>query len=76
MQNWHGQAKLAMAMAVAVIKPENAYRGRPPRKSTFFYEKHCFKFILITFDPSRPQKWIRLEILHKKIVSGSPEVKI
>ena len=58
---------MAMATAMAVIRPEHAYRGRPPRKSTF-YEKQCFSLILVISGPSRPQKWIRLEILRWKMV--------
>ena len=60
---------------VAVIRPEHAYRGRPPRKSTFYW-KLCFRVILVISGPSRPQKWIRLEILRWKMVSGGLEVKI
>ena len=56
--------------AAAVMRPEHAGRGRPPRKSTFS------KPFLVFFEPSRPQKWIRLEILHQKMVSGGPEVEI
>ena len=32
-------------------------------KNQLFIEKHCFTYILIISGPSRPQKWIRLEIL-------------
>ena len=66
---------MAMAMAAAaaaVIRPEYAYRGRPPRKSTFF-EKRYFRPILLISGPSRPQKWIRLEISVKMVVSGGLE---
>ena len=68
---------MAMAMATAaaaaaVIWPEHAGRGRPPRKSTFI-EKRYFRPTLAIFEPSRPQKWIRLKILHRKKVSGGLE---
>ena len=52
----------ARPKAGPVIRPEHAYRGRPPRKSTF-YEKRYFRPSLVISEPSRPQKWIRLEIL-------------
>ena len=65
-------AAAAAAAAAAVIKPEHAGRGRPPRKSTFI-KKHCFRLILTIFELSRPQKWIRLEILHQKMVLGGLE---
>ena len=57
-------AMAAAAAAVAVIRPEHVGRGRPPRKSTF-YKKLVFRPILVISGPSRPQKWIRLEILHR-----------
>ena len=46
-----------------MINRARSARGRPPRKLTF-YEKRCFRSILARFGPSRPHKWIRLEILH------------
>ena len=46
-----------------MINRARSARGRPPRKLTF-YEKRCFRSILAHFGPSRPHKWIRLEILH------------
>ena len=52
----------AMAMA-AVIRPEHAEGGRN-HENRFFIEKRCFRPILVILGPSRPQKWIRLEILH------------
>ena len=67
-----GSLAMAIAMATAVIRPEHAYRGRPPRKSTFL-QKTKFKPILVISGPSRPQKWIRLEILRWKMVSGGLE---
>ena len=64
---------VAMAVAVAaVIRPEHAGRGRPPRKS-IFYKKRYFCSILAILGPSRPQKWIRLEIPVKMVVSGGLE---
>ena len=66
---------LAMAMAVAVIRPEHAI-GADLHENRLFYEKRYFSPILIISVPSRPQKWIRLEILRWKMVSGGLEVKI
>ena len=63
---------MATAMAVAVIRPKYAYGGRPPRKSAF-YEKLCVEFILSISGLSRPQKWIRLEISVRMVVSGGLE---
>ena len=57
-----------MATAMAVIRPEHAEGGRIHEKLPFI-EKHCFGPILVILAPSRPQKWIRLEILHRKMVS-------
>ena len=58
---------MAAAAAAAVIRPGYAYRGRPPRKSTF-YRKRVFRPILVILGPSRRQKWIRLENLRWKTV--------
>ena len=63
---------MAMAMAVAVNRPERAGRGGPPRTLTFI-EQRFFMPIVVILEPSRPQQWIRLEILHRKMVSGGPE---
>ena len=55
----------AMAMAIAtaaVIRPEHAEGGRN-HENRLVIEKHCFRPILVILGPSRPQKWIRLEIL-------------
>ena len=53
----------AMAMAVAaVIRPEHA-EGERNHQNRFFIEKRCFRHFLVILGPSRPQKWIRLEIL-------------
>ena len=67
-------AMAAAAAAAAVIRPEHAGRGRPPRKSTFI-EKRSFRPILAILEPSRPQKWIRLEISSRMVLSGGLEVK-
>ena len=53
---------MAMAMAVAVIRPEHAI-GADLHENLLFIEKLCFRSILVISGPSRPQKWIRLEIL-------------
>ena len=53
---------MATAMAVAVIRPEHAI-GAVLQENQLFYEKRCFRFILVISGTSRPQKWIRLEIL-------------
>ena len=66
---------MAKAMAVAVIRPGYAYRGRPPRKSTF-HEKCSLKPILVISGPSRPKKRLRLEILRRIDLAGGLEVKI
>ena len=63
---------MATAMAVAVIRPEPAI-GADLHENRLFYEKRNFRFILIVSEPSRPQKWIRLEILRWKMVSGRLE---
>ena len=59
MENWSGLA-MAMATAMAVIRPEHAYRGRPPRKSTFFMKNGT----LVLF-------WSFLDLLDLKNGSGS-----
>ena len=66
---------MAMAMAVAVIRPEHAI-GADLEKNLLFYETAYFRPILVISGPSRPQKWIRLEISVKMVVSGGLEVKI
>ena len=53
---------MATAMAVAVIRPEHAI-GADLHENALFIEKRCFRPILVILGPSRPQKWIRLEIL-------------
>ena len=50
--------------------------GADLHENVLFIEKHRFRFILVVSGPSRPQKWIRLEILRRKMVSGGLEVKI
>ena len=72
MDNFHtispdGQAMaMAMAMAVAaamaVIRPEHSEGGRN-HKNRLVMKKHYFGSILAISGPSRPQKWIWLEIL-------------
>ena len=47
--------------------------GADLHENQLFIEKHCFKPILVISGPSRPQKWIRLEILCWKNVSGGLE---
>ena len=66
---------MATAMAVAVIRPEHAI-GADLEKNRLFYETRYFRPILVISGPSRPQKWIRLEISVKMVVSGGLEVKI
>ena len=66
---------MATAMAVAVIRPEHAI-GADLQENQLFYEQFYFSSILVISGPSRPQKWIRLEILRWKMVSGGLEVKI
>ena len=63
---------MATAMAVAVIRPEHAI-GADLEKNRLFYETPYFRPILVISGPSRPQKWIWLEILCWKMVSGGPE---
>ena len=63
---------MATAMAVAVIRPEHAI-GADLHENRFFIEEQCFRPILVISGPSRPQKWIRLEILRWKMVSGGLE---
>ena len=38
--------------------------GADLHENALFIEKRCFSTILVISGPSRPQKWIRLEILH------------
>ena len=65
---------MAMAMAVAVIRPEHAGSGRADlHENRCFIERLVFINIFIISGPSRPQKWIRLEILRWKMVSGGLE---
>merc|ERR1711924_8837 len=66
---------MVTAMAVAVIRPEHAI-GADLQENLLFYEKLYFRPILVISGPSRPQKWIRLEILRWKMVWGGLEVKI
>ena len=47
--------------------------GADLHENQLFIEKRCFRSILVISGPSRPQKWIRLEILHRKMVSGGLE---
>ena len=65
-------AMAAAAAAAAVIWPEHAEGGRN-HKNLLFIEKRCFRPILAILEPSRPQKWIRLEILVRMVVSGGLE---
>ena len=66
---------MATAMAAAaVIRPEHA-GGADLHENQLFSEKRWFRPILVIFEPSRSQKWIRLKILHQKMVSGRLEVK-
>ena len=44
--------------------------GADLHENRLFIEKRCFRPIL---EPSRPQKWIRLEIPVKMVVSGGLE---
>ena len=53
---------VATAMAVAVIRPEHAI-GADLHENQLFIENRVFRRILVILEPSRPQKWIRLEIL-------------
>merc|ERR1712078_247752 len=62
-------------MAVAVIRPEHAI-GANLHENLLFYKKHKSMTILVISGPSRPQKWIRLEILRWKMVLGGLEIKI
>ena len=67
-------AMVAAAAAAAVIRPEHAEGGRN-HENLFFIEKCVFRPILAILGPSRPQKWIRLEIPVKMVVSGGLETK-
>ena len=64
---------MAVAAAMAVIRPEHAEGGRIHENDLL--SKTRFTSILFILGPSRPHKWIRLEILHQKIVSGCLETK-
>ena len=47
--------------------------GADLHENLLFIEKRDVKRILVISGPSRPQKWIRLEILRWKMVSGGLE---
>ena len=50
--------------------------GADLHENQLFIEKCSFSSILSISEPSRPQKWIRLEISGRMVVSGGLEVKI
>ena len=51
-------------------------RGAGLHENALFMEKPGFRPILAISGPSRPQKWVRLEISVIWVVSGGLEVKI
>ena len=53
-------------------RPEYAEGGQI-HENRLFIEKCVFRPILAILEPSRPQKWIRLEISVKMVVSGGLE---
>ena len=57
----------AAAAAAAVIRPEHV-EGGWNHENRLFIEKLVFRSILAISGPSRPQKWIRLQISVIKIV--------
>ena len=65
-------AAAAAAAAAAAIKPEHAGRA-DLHENRLFIEKCCFGPILSILGPSRRQKWIRLEISRRMVVSGGLE---
>ena len=54
----------AAVAAAAVIRPEHAEGGQN-HENLLLNEKRVFRPILVISGPSRPQKWTRLEILHR-----------
>ena len=50
--------------------------GADLHENQLFIEKLGFRSILVISGPSRPQKWIRLEILLRIDPAGGLEVKI
>ena len=50
--------------------------GADLHENLLFIEKCNFSSVLSISGPSRPQKWIRLEISGRMVVSGGLEVKI
>ena len=48
-------------------------KGADLHENQLFIEKLCFSPILVISEPSRPQKWIWLEILRWKMMSGGLE---
>ena len=66
--DWRGGVGLARASG-------GSDPGRP-HKNALFNEKRSFRPFLTISGPSRPQKWIRLEISIILVVSGGLEVKI
>ena len=74
MENWSELAMaIAIAMAVAVIRPERIRADL--HENRLFIGKRISKLIWVILGPSRPQKWIRLEISVRMMVSGGLEVK-
>ena len=62
-------AAAVAAAAAAVIRPSHA-EGARNHENGLFIEKLCFRLFLAILGPSRPQKWIRLEISFILVVSG------
>ena len=63
---------VAMATAMAVIRPERA-KGAWTHENSLFRNKHRFDAILIIFDPSRPQKVDPAGSFALEKAAGGPE---
>ena len=59
---------LGPAQGRACDKSKVFWKG-PTHENRLFIENRCFRSFLVHFGPSRPQKWIRLEISVILVVS-------
>ena len=71
-QNKFGQARPGPA-GPGLTKGLRMRIGADLHENRLLIEKLCISIILLISGPSRPQKWIRLQILRWKMVSGGLE---
>ena len=79
---WPGLARIGPGPRPGLGQGLGILRGADLHENAPFVEKICFMSILVISEPSRPQKWIRLEILlgidpalEVKIEAISSEIK-